>query len=110
MSQANAVVHYTTHPHASSGNKHTRHQQRKNANFATQNISLSDTNEIILPGSFAFVGSHDLPHREGLGILGVHIDPLDGVGDGDREALVPKGEEIHCQFILVVYHQKEKLQ
>ena len=27
MSQANPVLHYTTHPHASSGNKHTRHQR-----------------------------------------------------------------------------------
>ena len=30
MSQADAAVHYTTHPHASSGNKHTRHHQRSN--------------------------------------------------------------------------------
>ena len=63
------------------------------ANFATQNISLSDTNEIILPASFAFLGSHDLPHQEDL-----------------REALIREGEEIHCQFIPVVYHQKEKRQ
>lgn len=63
------------------------------ANFATQNISLSDTNEVILPASFAFLGSHDLPHQE-----------------DHPESLILEGEEIHCQFIPVGYHQKEKRQ
>lgn len=70
------------------------------ANFATQIFRL--------PGSFASLGSRDLPHREGLGVLGVSIDPLAGVGDGDREALVLESEEIHRLFVLVVYHQKEE--
>lgn len=68
----------------------------KVANFATQIFRL--------PGSFASQGSRDLPHREGLGVLGVAIDPLAGVGDGDREALVLEGEEIHRLFVLREFH------
>lgn len=58
--------------------------------------------------SFALLGSRDLPHREGLVVLGVPSDPLAGVRDGDSEALVLESEQIHCLVILVVYQKRKK--
>jgi hypothetical protein len=57
-------------------------------------------------GSFTFLRSCDLPGWESVIIHRTTIDPFTGICNSDHETLVLKSVQIHCSFILIIYHHK----